>query len=237
MEQIPTVLRIEDYKLEELLSCPEQFAIMKSGRKRERSVNWRQMVQFAASHSVNDFYRLPDEARTQEAIEAAVEHWWTNRNYIFHSDEHYLQMKQMVKAHLTAFLLGGLCKGMPVIFYEQLTTYVEELDLEISQIFHLVSADKEGGANDYIVQKLAVDSDEDSLDLFFHMTSVFCTSAFGKLPTRMEVLSLLNGKRTVFVPDEASLGRSYDYMYLIKSLLPEAEVFKVNPGYPAQLVV
>ena len=46
MEQMPRVLRIEDYKLEELLRCPERFAKMKSGRKRESDVNWRQMVQY-----------------------------------------------------------------------------------------------------------------------------------------------------------------------------------------------
>jgi hypothetical protein len=237
MEQMPAVLRIEDYKLEEMLRCPEKFAKMKSGGKRESNVNWRQMVQFAASHSVNDFYRLPEEARTQAAIEAAVEHWWTNRNYKFHSDEHYLQMKQLVKANLTTFLLGGACPSMPIIFYEQLTAYVDELDMEISQIFHLVSVDQAGTAQDYIVQKLAIDTDKDSLELLFHMTSVFCMSAFEKLPTRIEVLSLHSGKISVFVPDEASLERSYDYMYLVKSLLPDVDVFKVNPGSPVQLVM
>lgn len=237
MEQIPTVLRVEDYKLEELLRCPDRFASSKKGRKRESDVNWRQMVQYAASHSVNDFYGLPEGARTQATIEASVEHWWTNRNYKFHSDEHFLQMKQTVKEQLTVFLLGGSCPSMPIIFYEQLTAYVDELDLEISQIFHLVSVDQEGAADDYIVQKLAVDVDEDSLDLLFHMTSVFCMSAFEKLPTRIEVLSLLSGKRIVYVPDEESLERSYDYMYLIKSLLPEVDFFKVNPGSAVQFVM
>lgn len=237
MEQFPTVLRVEDYKLEELLRCPDRFARNKKGSKRESEVNWRQMVQFAASHSVNDFYGMPEGARTQAAIEASVERWWTNRNYKFHSDEHYLQMKHTVKKQLTDFLLGGSCPGMPIIFYEQLTAYVDELDLEISQIFHLVSVDPEGGADDYIVQKLAVDVDEDSLGLLFHMTSVFCMSAFDKLPARIEVLSLLSGKRIVYVPDEDSLERSYDYMYLIKSLLPEADFFKVNPGSAVQLVM
>lgn len=237
MEQIPAVLRIEDYKLEELLRCPERFAKRKAGRKREGDVNWRQMVQFAASHSINDFYGLPEAARSPEAIEASVEHWWTNRNYKFHSDEHYLQMKQQIKDQLKVFLLNGSCPAMPIVFFEQLSTYVEELDLEISQIFHLISRDEDGAADDYIVQKLAVDVDADALDLLFHMTSVFCMSAFEKLPSRIEVLSLLNGKNMAFVPDEASLEQSYDYMYLIKSLLPEADVFKVNPAFPVQLVM
>lgn len=238
MEQIPAVIRIEDYKLEELLRCPERFAKIKSAdRKREGDVNWLQMVQFAASHSVNDFYGLPEIARTQAAVEAAVEQRWTNRNYKFHSNEHYLQMKQTVMKHLTTFLIDGPCCCTPILSYEQLSAYVEELDLEISQIFHLVSADKEGSADDFIVQKFVVDVDKEPLDLLFHMTSVFCMSAFEKLPTRIEALSLLSGKRIVFAPDEVSLERSLDYMYLVKSLLPESELFKVNPGLQRQHVM
>jgi len=237
MEQMPAILRVEDYKLEELLRCPERFARRQSGRKQERDVNWRQLVQYAASHSVNDFYRQPKEARSIEGIHNSVENWWTNRNYKFHSDEHYLQMKHTVKEHLTAFLLGGAAPSMPIIFYEQMTAYVEELDLEISQIFHLVSAEQEGTLDEYIVQKLAVDTDEDSLNLLFHMTSVFCMSAFERLPARIEVFSLLSGKQVVFEPDEATLAHSYDYMYLIKSLLPDINFFKVNQESEVQLVM
>ena len=56
MEQMPAVLRIEDYKLEEQLRRPERFANIKPGSRRDSGVNWQQMVQFAAMHSVNDFY-------------------------------------------------------------------------------------------------------------------------------------------------------------------------------------
>ena len=108
--------------------------------------------------------------------------------------------------------------------------------MELSQIFHLVSADAEGAADDYFVQKFVVDADVDSLDLLFHMTSVFCVSAFEKLPTRIEVLSLLSGKRCLFKPDEASLKQSYDFMYLVKSLLPEANVFKADLGLTRQVM-
>lgn len=223
MEQLPAVIRLEDYKLEELLRSPERFAKIQSGSKRDSGVNWRQMVQFAAMHSVNDFYKLPAEARTRVTVEAAVERWWTNRNYKFHSNEHFLQMKQAVISNLGAFLVDEPCCSTPIILFEQLTAYIDELDMELSQIFHVVSEDAEGAADDFIVQKFAVDTDADSLDLLFHMTSVFCANAFEKLPARIEVLSLLSGKRILFKPDAASLKRSYDFMYLVKSLLPEAK--------------
>jgi hypothetical protein len=166
-----------------------------------------------------------------------VERRWTNRNYKFHSNEHFLQIKQAVITNLCTFLVDEPCSSTPIILFEQLTAYVDGLDMELSQIFHMVSADAEGAADDYIVQKFAVDTDADSLDLLFHMTSVFCANAFEKLPTRIEVLSLLSGKRFSFKPDEASLERSYDFMYLVKSLLPEAEMFKVNPGRTMQYVM
>lgn len=237
MEQLQAVLRIEDYKLEELLRNPGRFAKIKPGRWRDSGVNWQQMVQFAAMHSVNDFYKLPAEARTRAAVEAAVERWWTNRNYKFHSNEHFLQIKQAVISNLGKFLVDESCCSTPIILFEQVTAYVDKLDMELSQIFHLVSADAEGAAGDYIVQKFAVDVDTDSLDLLFHTTSVFCVNAFEKLPARIEVLSLLSGKRILFKPDEASLKRSYDFMYLVKSLLPEADVFQADPGRTMQQVM
>lgn len=230
MELLPAVIRIEDYKLEEMLRCPEQFASMHEGRKREGDVNWRQLTQFAASHVVNDFYMLPIEARMPEAVEALVERRWTNRHYKFLSGEHYLQMKRTVVENLALFLLGGACAETPILTFEQLTPYVEELDMELSQIFHAIAGDGSGDAGGYIVQKFAVDADREALTLFFHMTSVVCMNAFERLPSRIEVLSVLEGKRLSFVPTEASLEQSYDYMYLIKSLLPEADAFKVNPG-------
>jgi hypothetical protein len=231
MELLPAVVRIEDYRLEELLRSPEQFAKKQSKRKREADVNWRQMTQFAASHAVNDFYALPFEARTAEAIAASVEHWWTNRNYKFISDEHYLQTKQTVIEHLQLFLLNGACPDIPIICFEQLTTYVDDLDMELSQIFHtVIEAGNDGeGFGSYTVQKFVVDADREALELLFHMTSVFGESAFGRLPARIEALSLLDGKRITFEPDDASLEYSYDYMYLVKTLLPETDVFKVNP--------
>ncbi|WP_208414608.1 hypothetical protein [Paenibacillus castaneae] len=54
------------------------------------------------------------------------------------------------------------------------------------------------------------------------MTSVFCKSAFGRLPSRIEVLSVLGGERVVFKPNEDTYKQSLDYMYLVKSMLPSA---------------
>ncbi|MOA20673.1 hypothetical protein D3C78_1411290 [compost metagenome] len=91
--------------------------------------------------------------------------------------------------------------------------------MELSQSFHLITADPEGTPEDYIVQRFALDTDSEALELLFHMTSVFGISAFDRLPTRIEVLSVLDGSWTVFHPDEVTLLQSMDYMYLVKSIM------------------
>ncbi|NIK78122.1 hypothetical protein FHS15_003260 [Paenibacillus castaneae] len=79
MEQAPALIRIEDYKLEQLVRGTERFGEIKSDRKRSSKVSWRQMVLFAALHSVNEFYMLPLQLRTHAVLEELVEKWWTNR--------------------------------------------------------------------------------------------------------------------------------------------------------------
>ena len=237
MEPIPAVIRIEDYKLEELLRCPERFAGMKSGRKQEKRIGWRQLAQYAASHSVNDFFMLPREARTRAALEAAIGRRWTNRIQTFHSNEHYLQMKHTVADRLARFLVEKPVCCEPMIVFEQLTSYVEELDLELSQIFHLISACEGGSPVAYKVVKFVANADEDTLELLFHMTSVFGMSAFGSLPACIEVVPVLEEGHYLFRPDEETLEQSMDYMYLVKSLLPQADVFKVNPVYDIPYVM
>ncbi|MCK9859068.1 hypothetical protein [Paenibacillus sp. ATY16] len=76
--------------------------------------------------------------------------------------------------------------------------------------------------SDYIVRKYIVDEEEEIIALFQHLTAVFCSSAFGRLPYRIEVLSVLSGNPLIVYPDKKSLEKSLDYMNLAVSFMPEA---------------
>lgn len=223
MNRMLEVLRLEDYKLEELLRSPRR----ESESVRKRDLTWKQLAQYAASHCVNEFYTLPIEARTEQSITAIIERRWSNRYYKFHSSEHFLQTKQNVISHLTAFLTGEYRTNEPIVRFEQLSTYVPSIDMELSQIFQLIIKD-DSAANGYTVQKYVIDENEATVSTFFHMTTVFCAHAFDVLPETIEVLTLLSGKRFLYYPDDSTLLQSLDYMRLAKSLLPFPSVEQVN---------
>ncbi|WP_338554220.1 hypothetical protein [Paenibacillus sp. KS-LC4] len=222
MEQSAAVKLIEDYKLEELLRCPYRFIKRQTAKKRAGEVNGRQLMQFAVSHIVNDFYELPPHARTANVVKRLAERWWTPRVAKFDNAEHYWDAKLQAIVHLTAFLLEEQ-EAAPIIQFEQHRTFVEPLDMELTQIFQIVAEDPYGTNTDYIVQKFVVDEDEDVIVTFQHMTAVFCDSAFGKLPSRIDVLSVMSGQRISYYPSEADIAQSLDYMRLVQTMLPEAE--------------
>jgi hypothetical protein len=224
MSQTHEVLRLEDYKLEELLRNPRRNS------ERERDVTWQQLVQYAASHCVNEFYTLPIEARTEQSIAAIIERRWSNRNYKFHSNEHFLQTKQQVISQLTAFLTGENRACEPIVCFEQFSVYIPSIDMELSQIIQLIIEDNSLGsaAKGYKVQKYVFEANEATVSTFFHMTTVLCAHAFESLPASIEILSLHHGKKHVYHPDMATLLQSLDYMSLAKSLLPLIDAGQVN---------
>lgn len=222
MTRMHEVLRLEDYKLEELLRSPHR-----ENEPVNRDVTWKQLAQYAASQCLNEFYALPIKARTELSITAIIERRWSNRYYKFHSNEHYLQIKQKVISHLTAFLTGEFRTCEPIVRFEQLSTYVPSMDLELSQIFQLIIEDA-SAVNGYTVQKYVIDEQEATVSTFFHMTTVFCAHAFEALPATIEVLSLLSGNRFIYYPDDSTLRESLDYMRLAKSLLPVSGAAQMN---------
>lgn len=226
---------IEDYKLEELLRCPYRFIKRESGRRQLAEVNWRQLVQYTVSHVINDFYSMPLEGRTSETVTKLTERWWTTQTHKFENAAYYWEVKEQVSRHLIAFLTGGEgttdaldSTGQPIIQFEQHRTFVKELHTELTQIFQIVVEDANGSYGDYKVLKFVVDEDDDVIQTFQHMTAVFCENAFGRLPTRIDVLSVLTGKRHTFHPSKETMHQSVDFMRLVQSFLPEADRLRKN---------
>lgn len=102
--------------------------------------------------------------------------------------------------------------------FESFSVYVEELDMELSQHFHMVYMHADG-SGDYTVQKLVADENADALALYRHMTAVFGHYAFGRLPSRIEALLPLSGKIVRWQPDQEALEESLDYMRLVKTMV------------------
>ncbi|WP_336776921.1 hypothetical protein [Paenibacillus sp. MMO-58] len=213
---------IEDYKLEELLRCPYRYAKRQGAAPSAKTeVNWVQLAQVAVSHAVNAFFMTPEGERSHFSIPDTLERWWTNKVEEFESPEHYWLIRQQLIDGLHS-LLSSEKSTTPIILFEQHQVFVPELRVELMQIFQVVLKSDNGNPDDYIVRKYIVDEDEEIIALFRHLTAVFCSSAFGRLPLRIEVLSVLSGNQLIVYPDKKSLEQSLDYMKLAASFMPEA---------------
>ncbi len=231
---------IRDYKLEEVLrsavsdGCERRQARAATGAL--HPLHWRQLSQYALSHAINDYFALPSQARHPQLLPVLLERRWTNRCGAFDSLEHFAQIRQRLGSEM-ARLLEGRHSDEPLLRFEQWETHHPQLRRRLSMIFQLVmSAEVEDGcaadgsrletADDlrngqrYIVQKYVVDDSEELLRAFCHYTTVFCSSAFPRLPERIEIYSLLTGRCEVMHPVSNHLQQSVDYVRLALSLLP-----------------
>lgn len=216
---------IEDYKLEQLLRYPYRYGVGQQKRRRRHDVNWKQLVQYAVSYVIEDYYRLPPNNRSINRLKELIEHRWTNRGYKFESGHHFSQVKSAVTESLVRILAEGERRdACPIISFEQWGTYVAALDLNLTMILQTVFAEENAEYKSaYSIQRYIVDEDEEVIQAFRHMATVFGHSAFGRTPARIDVISVLSGKHYQFRPDARRLEQSVDFLRLIRVVAAESQ--------------
>ncbi|TBL72381.1 hypothetical protein [Paenibacillus thalictri] len=206
---------IEEYKL-------EAFVRQYHRKTSSSGLDWKQLVQYAASHTVNQYFSLPVSRRTPEAIAHFVEKYWTNRVNKFQSPEHFRLIKMNVTAKLTRFL--GQAKHLtPMVLFESFPTYIEELGLEIAYIVQALSVNAAGINAPYTIHKYAVDVTTDMLLLVQHLTVVCCSKAFASLPQSIVVNCVTSGCSYVCYAKDMDLEKSLDYIRLMVSAMAETD--------------
>ncbi|NEW06998.1 hypothetical protein GK047_13385 [Paenibacillus sp. SYP-B3998] len=215
---------IEDYKLEARMVSRAQHDCANKAEHTETNVHWSQLVQYTVSHVINDLYTLSVEQRTTDRIATLVEKRWTNRHYKFQSAEHFISCKQLVIRHLTQYVKQMQLSDNPILLFEKCNAEIASLDVEMSIIFQVaLSRISDSKASSLIIQKFIVEDQESLISSFTHMAAVFCWNAFAKLPERIEIYSVISGKKHIHYPRLEEIEASYDYIRLIKSYLSEHE--------------
>ncbi|AJY74459.1 hypothetical protein [Paenibacillus beijingensis] len=181
--------------------------------RRTPALRWQHLVQYAVNHAVNDFYALPRTARDAKAVHRLLEARWSNRAYLFGMKQRYVTVKSETANRLSRFLAGGAENDEPILSFERVSTPVPELRKELAMLYHLVFASKEGSPS--IVRKFIVDDREELREAIVHMAVAVSMNAFGQLPQRIEICSVMSGRRHVYRTDEGSLARALDYIRLI----------------------
>ncbi|TMV45149.1 hypothetical protein FE783_30290 [Paenibacillus mesophilus] len=214
---------IEDYKLEELLRRP--FRNNEPGADYPglcTDITWRQIVQYSASHIVNDYFSLTPEQRSAEAIDKSAHRRWSNRAYKFESADHYHYIRNVTVSNVTRFLSEDR-DIVPLVLFESFRRHIPSVNSDISFITQVLYRTGSGKESPYVIQKYLVDDDPGVIAGFRHIAVLFGSEAFGSLPGRIEVFGVLSGNRYVFRPQPEEIAKAADYIRLLRDYMPRAE--------------
>jgi hypothetical protein len=213
---------IEDYKLEELLRCPNKEPGTEYTGQLRTDVTWRQIVQYSASYIVNDYFSLPPDQRSADAIEKSAQRRWSNRAYKFESADHYHYIRNETVSNMTRFLSADR-DIVPLVLFESFRRYVPSVNSDISFITQVLYRTGSGKDCPYVIRKYLVDDDPGVIAGFRHLAVLFGSEAFGCLPGRIEVFGVLSGNRYVFRPQPEEIVKAADYIRLLRDYMPQAE--------------
>lgn len=218
--------RLFDYRMEHImLGGTENLA---SGAAATGIPRWRQQVQYAVGHTLNDFYSLLPEVRRETPIQFLLERRWPPKGDAFPSLLQYWDIKTSIADELMRMVSSNHVQDIPVMLYEQWHIPVPVLDIELSMIFQLAWNSKQSGRC-LNIQKFMVNGNEDVITGFLHMTNVFCRQAYGEPAESIEIYSLMDGRKHGF-DGNVPLQESLDYVQLLSVFLEQEKKAERSPS-------
>lgn len=203
--------RIVDYELEGWIHSYSAAEVSQGSG--ERKVTWRQRVQYAVGHAINDYYTLMPAVRLQTPIQVLLNRRWPRNQDEFPDPLFYWQVYNQVVAQLT-LITGMLIYDYPVALYENWSMKSDVLGMQISIIFQALWQDRRDPTR-ITVQKFLLEDNEELVKAFSHLTNVFWHGAFGCPPGIIEVYTLLDDRKHDIIGESLELQASLDYVRLL----------------------
>ncbi|WP_338472766.1 PD-(D/E)XK nuclease family protein [Niallia sp. XMNu-256] len=211
-----SVKTMTDYHLESFLRCPYKFYYQHILSINSNQVKWRQAVQLIINQVVQRFYQLPPNAQHKLNLLKLIDRSWKNVSLqLFESKVDYYMILAKTTDHLLQFLSPRQEQKPPLFLKQKLNTYIEELETQLSLTFELA----EWSTHSFTVKKFLVEADEEMIQLYNHLMVVFSSEAFGKLPDRIEIITLLEGEKYTFSPTMNNVTQGIMYLKDMKNLL------------------
>ncbi len=218
---------LHDYKLEDWLR--QTYGGQPKQAKASKQPTWKQRALIAVGHAINAYYTMPQELREVSNIGRLVDLRWPRRPIGFESEAHYWSIKDTVIENLAKLLKENQPAAYPVMLYEQQKVIVPELSTELSLIFQAVwqvpwttaqPGDEPSGHKSLIVQKFFWEREPHLEEAFIHLSNVFCKTAFGCVPERIDLFSISDGMVQHHVPHQEHARESMDYVDLLRHAVP-----------------
>ncbi|WP_405114548.1 hypothetical protein MHH28_10275 [Paenibacillus sp. FSL K6-1217] len=212
--------RLNDYRMEHIMLGGAEGA--GSGASATGLPRWRQQVQYAVGHTLNDFYSLRPEVRRETPVQFLLERRWPPKGNAFASLLHYWEVKQAVADELMRIVADSFTAELPVMRFEQWHIPVRELEIELAVIFQLAWNSELAGRS-LNIQKFMVHANPQVITGFLHMANVFCHKAYGQPAETIAIYSLLDGRRHLHDGAGMPLQKSLDYVRLLSVFLEREE--------------
>ncbi|MBE4906444.1 hypothetical protein IMZ08_00040 [Bacillus luteolus] len=211
-----SIQTMTDYHLESFIKCPYRFYYQHVLSVNTRKIKWRQAVQFIINQVVHKFYQLTVEEQHKLSALRLIESQWSMINSsIFDSKYHYYQVLAQTTDHLLQLLTAKDTQVPPIFLYEKLSTYIEELETQLSLTLDVT----EWSEKSFTIKKFLLEADEEMIHLYNHLIVVFSYKAFGKLPEKIEVVTLLKGETFTYSPTVNDLVQGIMYLKYMKKVL------------------
>ncbi|MFP7298237.1 hypothetical protein [Neobacillus niacini] len=216
---------ITEENLKDFITCPYKF-YFEFIEKRRKSINWRQVVQHVVNKVVYSFYQLPVERRDSGSVLRLIDKYWSKVSpQIFDSRLQYY----LVIAKITDYLMENITaeskKTPPLFLFEKLNTYFEELEVDLSLTFDVA----EWSHSSFVIKKYLLDATPEMLTLYNHLSVVFSEKVLKRTPLRVEVVTLLDGRKHVFTPTKEDIQEGLNYLQVMKySIQNSSAYFKTN---------
>ncbi|MEK4031388.1 PD-(D/E)XK nuclease family protein [Pseudobacillus sp. FSL P4-0506] len=182
-----------NYHLESFIRCPYTYYYQHVLLLNPLDVKWRQVIQSIINQVVQNFYQLPLDAQNKLNILKLIHRYWKSVSpQLFESKVHYYMVLTKTTDHLLQFLSAKKEQKPPL----WVNTNIEELEAQLSLTIEL----EERATHSFTIKKFLLEADEEIIQLYNDLTIVFSNKAFGKLPERIEISTLLEGEKYTFSP-------------------------------------
>ncbi|WP_084783284.1 hypothetical protein [Bacillus dakarensis] len=213
-----SIKTMTDYHLESFIRCPHAFYYEYILMLNSSHSDWRNVVQSVINRIVHHFYQLPLKEQKPLNLMKLIQHYWKDVDVqLFESKENYYMILAKTTDHLLKFLPSKKKQMPPLFLYQKLNTFIAELETQVSVTFEVA----EWSVTSFSIKKYLMEADEQLIQLYYHLISVFSDKAFGKLPDKIEIISLLDGKRHAITPTSENLEIGIMYLKYMKILLEE----------------
>lgn len=169
---------------------------------------WKHEVQLMINQVVQHYFQLPKHIQSSISIMKLIDTYRKNLQIEgFESVSHYCLVMAKITDHLLAFL-SREAKQIPhfYFYHQQEGVHSFPINIELTEYSSKL----------YSMKKYLILADDELITCFQLMLSVYSVSVFGKLPDKVQIITLMDGKTYEYSPTMKDLTLAKQYVKDLK---------------------